>query len=78
MNGSGEIEMNQHRVAVNRKQFKGEVREHRSKRGIAPLTVVAGTRDQLGDRIQEPSGLSNEEAARQLDGFLDRNRDWDH
>lgn len=70
--------MNQHRVAVNRKQFKDEVREHRSKRGNAPLKVAAETRDQLGDRIQEPDGLSNEEAARQLDGFLDRNRDWDH
>jgi uncharacterized protein YjbJ (UPF0337 family) len=69
------IEMNQHRVAGNRKQLKGEVRD---RSGRAPLKVVAGARDQLGERIQEPDGLSSEEAARQLDGFLDRNRDWDH
>ena len=78
MNGSREIEMNQHRVAGNRKQLKGEVKEYRGGRAIAPLKVVAETRDQLGEKIQEPDGLSNDEAARQLDGFLDRNRDWDH
>jgi hypothetical protein len=69
--------MNQHRIAGNRKQLRGEVREYRSKWGIAALKLVAGTRDPLGEKIEEPDGLSNEEAARQLDGFLDRNRDWD-
>jgi hypothetical protein len=77
MNGSREIDMNQHRVAGNRKQHKAEARD-RSKRNNVALKVVAGTRDQLGEKIQEADGLSNEEAARQLDGFLDRNRDWDH
>ena len=56
------------------KQIKGEAKG-RSKRANAPLK--AGTRDQLGDRVQEPYGISNEEAALQLDGFLDRNRAWD-
>jgi len=69
--------MTQHRVAGNRKQIKGETRD-RGRRATAALKVVAGTRDQLGEKIQEADGLSNEEAARQLDGFLDRNRDWDH
>ena len=68
--------MNQHRLAGNRKQLRGESRG-RSKRTVAPLKAAAGTRDQLGDRVQEPYGISNEEAARQLDGFLDRTRDWD-
>ena len=77
MNGSGVIEMNQHRIAGNRKQLRGEVREYRSRRGIAALKLVAGTRDPLGEKIEEPDGLSNEEAARQLDGFPDSNRDWD-
>ena len=77
VNSSREIEMNQHRLAGNRKQLKGESRG-RSKRTVAPLKAAAGTRDQLGDRVQEPYGISNEEAARQLDGFLDRSRDWDH
>jgi len=76
VNSSREIEMNQHRLAGNRKQLKGESRG-RSKRTIAPLKAAGGTRDQLGDRVQEPYGISNEEAARQLDGFLDRTRDWD-
>lgn len=65
--------MNQHRLAG--KQMKGEAKG-RSKRAGAP-PKAAGARDQLGDRVQEPYGISNEEAARQLDGFLDRNRDWD-
>ena len=69
--------MTQHRVAGNRKQSKGEARD-RGRRATATLKAVAGTRDRLGEKIQEADGLSNEEAARQLDGFLDRNRDWDH
>jgi len=78
VNSSGEIEMNQHRVAGNRKQLKAEVREHRRKRTNGTPKAAADTRNQFADRIQEPDGISNEEAARQLDGFLDRNRDWDH
>jgi hypothetical protein len=68
--------MNQHRFA-GRKQFKGKVRGYWSELAIEPLDAAAVARGQLADRIQEPNGISNEEAARQLDGFLDRNRDWD-
>jgi hypothetical protein len=76
MNSSTEIEMNQLRIAGNRKQSGGEARG-RSKRAIKSPNAAAGTRDQLTDRNQEPYGISNEEAALQLDGFLDRSRDWD-
>jgi hypothetical protein len=66
--------MNQHRFMGNRKQSKGEVTEPWSELLIDP---APGTRDQLADRVPEPHGISDEEAARQLDGFLDRNRRWD-
>jgi uncharacterized protein YjbJ (UPF0337 family) len=77
MNGSTEIDMNQHRFAGNRKQSKGETRKHLREPAINQLDAAAGTSDQLNDRIQEPYGMSNEEAARQLDGFPDHNRNWD-
>ena len=76
MKGSKEIEMNQHRFAGNRK-FRGKVRSIGVSLAIEALDVADGALDQIADRIHEPSEFSNEEAARQLDGFLDRNRNWD-
>jgi hypothetical protein len=75
MNGSKEIEMNQHRFSGNRK-FRGEVRGTGASLAIEALDIADGVQDQIADRIHEPSGFSNEEAARQLDGFLERNRNW--
>ena len=69
--------MNQHRLAGSRKQFRSVAREYSSEPTADRLDVAAGTGDRLTDRIQEPYGFSNEEAARQLDGFLERNRNWD-
>ena len=75
MKGSKEIEMNQHRFSG---KFRGKaVRNTGASLAIEALDAAAGARDQIEDRIHEPSGFSNEEAARQLDGFLDRNRSWD-
>jgi uncharacterized protein YjbJ (UPF0337 family) len=69
--------MNQHRFTGNRKEFRGKARKYRGKPTVDPLDTAAGTGDRLADSVREPYGISNEEAARQLDGFLDRNRDWD-
>ena len=66
--------MNQHRFAGNRK-VRAKVRNYRSELTVETLDAAATTRDQLADVIQEPYGISNEEAARELDGFLDHNRD---
>ena len=69
--------MNQDRFAGICKQFSGKVKEHWGKRTNNPLVVTAGTRDQLAGRIQERYGVAKEKAARQLNDFLDRNRNWD-
>jgi len=43
-----------------------------------PLAVAAGTRDRLAGRIQEQSGIAKQEAHRQLEDFMNRNRNgWD-
>ena len=76
MNSRREVEMNQHRFAGNRK-VRAKVRNYRSEFTIETLDAAAKTRDQLADIIQEPYGISDEEAARELDGFLDRNLDSD-
>jgi hypothetical protein len=68
--------MNQHRFAGNRK-VRAKVRNYRSELTIETLDADAETRDRLADMIQEPYGISNEEVARELYGFLDHNRDSD-
>jgi len=74
MKGSKEIEMNQHRFSG---KFRGKaVRSTGASLAIEALDIADGVQDQIADRIHEPSGFSNEEAARQLDGFLERNRNW--
>jgi hypothetical protein len=70
------MNQHQHRFA-GRKQFKAKVKGYWNELAVDPLHAAAGTRAQPAERIQEPYGISNEEAALQLDGFLDRNRDWD-
>ena len=69
--------MNQDRCAGIWKQFRGKVRGRWGELTNNPLVVTAGTRDQLAGRIQERYGVAKEEAARQLQDFLDRNRNWD-
>ena len=41
-----------------------------------PRTAADGRRDRLAGKIQEQRGYSREEADRQLDEFMRRNRKW--
>jgi uncharacterized protein YjbJ (UPF0337 family) len=57
-------------------QFSGRLKEHWGKLNEDPRAVAAGTRDQLAGRIQEQRGLSRQDADRQLEDFMRRNRNW--
>jgi len=66
--------MNRDRFAGGWKQLSGKVKERWGILINDPRCESTGRRDQLAGRIQERSGISKEEAARQLRDFLDRNR----
>lgn len=68
--------MNRDRFEGNWKQFSGKVKAQWGRLTDDPQREFAGRRDQLAGRIQERHGISNEEAARQLNDFLDHNRNW--
>jgi uncharacterized protein YjbJ (UPF0337 family) len=69
--------MNQDRFAGICRQFTGTMKERWGNLTNNPLVVAAGTRDQREGRIQERYGVSQENAARQLEDFFARNRNWD-
>jgi uncharacterized protein YjbJ (UPF0337 family) len=58
------------------KQFSGGLKQKWGKLSGNPRTVAAGTRDLLAGRILERRGDSKQEAARQLQDFVHRNRTW--
>ena len=68
--------MNQDRFESNREQFGGKVKEQQGRRTNDPQRESAARRDQLACRIHERYRISNEEATRQLNAFLNCNRDW--
>ena len=43
---------------------------------LDPLAVAAGTLDRRAGRVQEQRGISRQEADRQLEDFMSRNRNW--
>ncbi len=69
--------MNRDRLEGNWKQFGGKVKERWGRLTHDPQCESAGRRDQVAGIVQERYGISIEEAARQLQDFLDRNRNWD-
>lgn len=69
--------MNRERVAGIWKQWRGRVMESWGKLTADPRTIRAGARARIAGRIQERHGRSQETAARQLQEFFHRNRDWD-
>lgn len=69
--------MNRDRWEGNWKQFGGKVTEQWGRLTHDPRRASAGRREQVAGRVQERYGISTEEAARQLQDFLDRNRNWD-
>ena len=72
----GRSNMNRDRFRGIWKQFSGKVKERWGRLTDDPLALAAGTRDRLAGRIQEQHGLSKQEADRQLEDFMTRNRNW--
>jgi uncharacterized protein YjbJ (UPF0337 family) len=71
-----EIGMNRERFEGNWKQLGGKVNERWGRLTNDPQRELAGRRTQVAGRIQKRYGIAKEEAARQLEDFLDRNRNW--
>lgn len=57
-------------------QFSVKVKEQWGTLTDDPLALAAGTRDRLAGRIQVQRGISKQEADRQLEDFMSRNRNW--
>jgi len=68
--------MNRDRIEGKWKQLKGKAREQWGKLTGDRFGVIAGKRGQLAGRIQRQYGISKDIAARQLDEFKARHRDW--
>lgn len=68
--------MNHDRIAGICRQFMGSVKVHWGTLTNNPRLIIAGTSDQRAGRIQERYANSQEKAARQLEEFLERNRNW--
>ena len=68
--------MNRDRLIGTWKQFRGKAKERWGTLTGDPVAAAAGARDRLLGEIQEQRGASKEEADRQLDEFLRRNRNW--
>lgn len=58
------------------KQFSGKIKEQWGMLTNDPLAMTAGSRDQLAGRFQQQYGTAKQEADRQLDDFMLRNRNW--
>jgi uncharacterized protein YjbJ (UPF0337 family) len=56
-------------------QVKGSVKQKWSQLTDDDLEYIAGARDQFVGKLQERYGLAKEEAQRQADEWLDRQRD---
>lgn len=74
--GRGRIDMNRDQFYGTWKQFSGKVKEQWGALADDPHAIAAGTREQLAGRVQEQRGISKREADRQLEEFMNRNRDW--
>jgi uncharacterized protein YjbJ (UPF0337 family) len=67
--------MNWDRVEGNWKAFKGRVREQWGKLTDDDLDVIAGKQEQLAGKIQERYGIAREVADRQVNDWLERQRE---
>ena len=57
-------------------QFRGSLKKQWGGLFRNPRAVAAGKSDQFAGRILEQRGLSSQEANRQLEDFMRRNRNW--
>ncbi len=69
--------MNWDRFEGTCKRVGGKVKEQCGRLTHDPQLEFAGRRDQLAGSNQERYGVAKEEAARQLQDFYARNRNWD-
>lgn len=77
-NQQQEIDMYRDLFEGNWKQDGGKAEEQWGSLTNVLQREPAGRRDQRAGRIQERYKISNEEAARQLNDFIDHNRDWSY
>jgi uncharacterized protein YjbJ (UPF0337 family) len=70
------IHMNRERARGIGRQFIGRLKQRWGKFSGDAGAVTAGARDRLAGRIQEQRGASKERSERQLEDFLQRNRNW--
>jgi uncharacterized protein YjbJ (UPF0337 family) len=68
--------MNQDRFHGTCIQFRGALKVQWGRLSGDPRAVAAGKSDQFAGRILEQRGLSAQEAGRQLQDFMRRNRNW--
>ena len=68
--------MNRDRLKGGWKQLSGKVQVKWGRLTGDQASVNAGRRAQRAGRIQSQYGVSKEQAQRQLEDFLSRNRDW--
>ena len=57
-------------------QFGGRMQEHWGALIDDPAAAAAGRRGRLAGRVLEQRGIYKQQAARQLEQFLVRNRNW--
>ena len=62
--------MNDDRMEGNWKQFKGKVKEQWGKLTDDDLDTINGRREQLEGKIQERYGIARDQAARDVDNWL--------
>jgi len=61
-------------IAGKWKQFRGEVRAQWRKLTDDDLVYIAGQRDKLAGKLQERYGIAKEEASRQVDEWVNRQK----
>lgn len=65
--------MNWNQVEGNWEEFKGKVQKQWGKLTNDDMDVIQGKRKELAGRIQKAYGRSQDEADREIDGWLTRN-----
>ena len=68
--------MNQDRLQGICKQLGGTLMECWGALSRDPAAAAAGRRGRLAGRIQELRGISKQNADRQIEDFMSRNRNW--
>ena len=68
--------MNRDQFQGNCKQLSGKLKQLWGSLAQSPDAAAAGARDRMIGRLQEQRGASKQQADRQLEDFLRRNRKW--